>query len=76
MKKESKMARPTPSDPVLSGNSLHNNITEDAFIISADDIMEMGQALGASFNRPRSQLKERIESILSSQKVNWTASQR
>nr|CCA66234.1 hypothetical protein [Beta vulgaris subsp. vulgaris] len=71
-----KKAGPSSSDHRLREASSHHDNADEMFNISADDVIEMGHALGASFNGPRSALKERIESILSAQKANWDASQR
>lgn len=47
----------------------------DAYLISVDDVIEMGQALGVSFNGPKAKLKKQIANLLSAQKADCVESQ-
>lgn len=49
---------------------------QGAFLIDADDVLQMGKTLGVSFRGDESELKRRIENILISQQSNWNQNPR
>lgn len=73
-KRKQKLAKIPPT--VIREEAGQGNDSEETFLICAEDVIDMGLQLGAHFKGPRSELKEKIESILVAQKMNWANSQR